>query len=405
MADTKTTLTWLLKDQVSGPAKNINTVLGKAETKATGSAGAFGKLGGAVGGFVNPTTLAIGAGVAMVGFMGGAIKAAADEKINIEKLTASLKANVPGWDGNTASIEDLISSRERLGFSDDEQRDSLAQLLAGTNDVKEAQDLQALAMDLARLKGVDLATATDAVSKANAGSTRELKALGIEVDAGASKTEVFAAIQKAAAGQAEAYAKTTAGKWEALQIKIGDLVEDVGTFLLPIMETLLDFALNDLIPALAGIADVVGPVIGGAFAVMGGIITWWVQNIITPLITVLKKVVEWARAAFGWIGDVVKAAGTVTGAVGGFIAGGNKIDYRAEGGPVQAGRPYIVGEQGPELFMPSSSGSIIPNGGAAGASMVPVQIPIIIDGREIARVVDERLYLSALTAGSSLSRS
>jgi len=36
--------------------------------------------------------------------------------------------------------------------------------------------------------------------------------------------------------------------------------------------------------------------------------------------------------------------------------------FRAMGGPVSAGRSYIVGERGPEVFMPSSSGNIIPNG-------------------------------------------
>lgn len=35
---------------------------------------------------------------------------------------------------------------------------------------------------------------------------------------------------------------------------------------------------------------------------------------------------------------------------------------RASGGPVAAGRAYLVGEQGPELFTPSMSGQIIPNG-------------------------------------------
>ena len=33
----------------------------------------------------------------------------------------------------------------------------------------------------------------------------------------------------------------------------------------------------------------------------------------------------------------------------------------AEGGPVKANQPYIVGEKGPELFMPKSAGTIIPN--------------------------------------------
>jgi hypothetical protein len=40
--------------------------------------------------------------------------------------------------------------------------------------------------------------------------------------------------------------------------------------------------------------------------------------------------------------------------------------FRAEGGPVGAGSAYVVGEKGPELFVPGASGSIIPNGAASG---------------------------------------
>ena len=53
---------------------------------------------------------------------------------------------------------------------------------------------------------------------------------------------------------------------------------------------------------------------------------------------------------------------SIPGALGGAI--GEKIGsilYRAKGGPVTGGSPYIVGEQGPELFVPSYSGSIVPN--------------------------------------------
>lgn len=39
------------------------------------------------------------------------------------------------------------------------------------------------------------------------------------------------------------------------------------------------------------------------------------------------------------------------------------VATRASGGPVSAGRPYLVGEQGPELFSPSSNGFITPSGG------------------------------------------
>ena len=33
----------------------------------------------------------------------------------------------------------------------------------------------------------------------------------------------------------------------------------------------------------------------------------------------------------------------------------------AAGGPVRAGQPYLVGERGPELFLPTASGRIVPN--------------------------------------------
>jgi TP901 family phage tail tape measure protein len=46
----------------------------------------------------------------------------------------------------------------------------------------------------------------------------------------------------------------------------------------------------------------------------------------------------------------------------------------AKGGPAKAGQPYIVGEKGPELFVPGASGTVIPNhqlsqGGGAAASV------------------------------------
>jgi phage-related minor tail protein len=41
--------------------------------------------------------------------------------------------------------------------------------------------------------------------------------------------------------------------------------------------------------------------------------------------------------------------------------GGARLGTRANGGPVSGGSPYLVGERGPELFMPSGSGTIVPN--------------------------------------------
>lgn len=49
---------------------------------------------------------------------------------------------------------------------------------------------------------------------------------------------------------------------------------------------------------------------------------------------------------------------------------------RASGGPVAAGRAYLVGERGPELFIPRASGGIVPNGGFGGGGRGPTEIVV-----------------------------
>ena len=50
------------------------------------------------------------------------------------------------------------------------------------------------------------------------------------------------------------------------------------------------------------------------------------------------------------------------------------IGGRASGGNVIAGQPYIVGERGPEMFMPGQSGTIIPNNNLGSVSIPDVKI-------------------------------
>ncbi len=47
--------------------------------------------------------------------------------------------------------------------------------------------------------------------------------------------------------------------------------------------------------------------------------------------------------------------GLATGALGGLLG----LPGRATGGPVAPGRAYVVGERGPEVFVPTSSGSVM----------------------------------------------
>jgi tape measure domain-containing protein len=50
---------------------------------------------------------------------------------------------------------------------------------------------------------------------------------------------------------------------------------------------------------------------------------------------------------------------------------------RALGGPVMGGKPYIVGESGPELFTPSTTGSITPNNQLGGGGVTNVNFTIV----------------------------
>jgi len=48
--------------------------------------------------------------------------------------------------------------------------------------------------------------------------------------------------------------------------------------------------------------------------------------------------------------------------------------FRANGGPVSAGSPYMVGERGPEMFVPSGSGKIVANDQLGGSTNVVVNV-------------------------------
>ena len=67
----------------------------------------------------------------------------------------------------------------------------------------------------------------------------------------------------------------------------------------------------------------------------------------------------------------------ITGMVSSFLTGSDVPLFggKANGGPVGAGGSYLVGERGPEIFTPSTSGTIIPNSksGGAGSGVTVVQ--------------------------------
>jgi len=61
---------------------------------------------------------------------------------------------------------------------------------------------------------------------------------------------------------------------------------------------------------------------------------------------------------------------------GSSVGGGTASSWggwaRAEGGPVSMGSPYLVGERGPELFVPNKNGNIVPDRGTGGVNNITV---------------------------------
>lgn len=79
-----------------------------------------------------------------------------------------------------------------------------------------------------------------------------------------------------------------------------------------------------------------------------------------------------AVAIKGGIGSVLGSAG---GGLAGVLTGLLGLPGRATGGPVSPGRAYLVGERGPEVFVPTTSGQVAVPGGD-GARDVRVAITI-----------------------------
>lgn len=117
-----------------------------------------------------------------------------------------------------------------------------------------------------------------------------------------------------------------------------------------------------------------------------------------PIINIIGKIAEnWdkvknaIRSAWNWAVKIAKLLykGSPLAMMinGGKWVAGKVSGKRAAGGPVSAGRSYLVGERGPEMFVPRSSGSIIPNLSLAGGMNITFAPQITIAGNADRREV------------------
>jgi len=97
-----------------------------------------------------------------------------------------------------------------------------------------------------------------------------------------------------------------------------------------------------------------------------------VTNAIMGAIEGTKSLGEVASNVFNQISRSLINYGVKAGLSGMFpwMAPALGFEERATGGPVSKSKPYLVGERGPEMFVPNSSGRIIPNNQMGGANVV-----------------------------------
>lgn len=202
------------------------------------------------------------AGVAAVGV--GAVgalawdfaDAAAEDEQAAAALSTTLRNTVRATDSQVSSVEDWITATQNsTGVMDDDLRPAFDRLVRQTGDITEAQDLMAIAMDISVGTGQDLQTVAQNLAMAEDGRVRGLQSLGIETRNAAGETLSFDEIMANAAdtfgGQMAASTETMSGQLAIAQANFATMKEELGAKLLPIMTSVAQFIVNDLIPALA----------------------------------------------------------------------------------------------------------------------------------------------------------
>jgi hypothetical protein len=304
-----------------------------------GSEKAKGALGGisveslAMGGAV-----VAGAGVAIAA-IAGMTQAAAEDRDEQAKLEQAITAAGAATATSTDQVNAAIAASQARAFTDSETRDALQSLVTATGDVTSATALLSTAQDVARFAGVDLATASDAVAKAQAGNAGALAKLIPGLDKGTSATETLANAQKLAAGQAELFASSTEGQMQIANDSFSELGETVGSAFLPI--------LDELVPAIIPIIQLLGELVTAvmppliaiikiaveAIKIIIGVLKQWLDFVfsvygaigqkLTPVLNALGPVLDGVGKAIGgvvdWIQSLLKWIGDAIGAVGRFL--------------------------------------------------------------------------------------
>lgn len=122
---------------------------------------------------------------------------------------------------------------------------------------------------------------------------------------------------------------------------------------------------------------------------------------VTLKVLVLEPLLARLRAALQAL-----SSGSGGGLAGIFAAiGGAFGGARADGGPVASGRPYLVGERGPEIFVPNVSGQVLPNGVAGGVSVTQqISISGNASPSQVRAIIAQSKHEAVREIGNQLAR-
>lgn len=313
--------------------KNSVTQGGKVSKSFDDAGGHASKFGGVLSG------IAMGVGLGLfsiaeeglsklTGVITNAGAAYEDAQTSEAQFATALKdQHIPAAKAADAAMQSNIAHFESLGFSADETRSSMALLLGQTHNLAGANTELSDAADLARLKGISLASAQNVIERAMEGSTAGLKKYGINVAKGSSQTQILADIEKAAGGQADAYAAGPAGRLAAAHqkvteemVKVGAITDQITTAVMPALADAfgnvvdavspLITQLSAQMPAIMATAGQMFDTLRGAVTGVANAIMPLVEQVIPPMLSFVQSITsdgDKMAAVLGIIGGVVLA--------------------------------------------------------------------------------------------------
>ena len=128
--------------------------------------------------------------------------------------------------------------------------------------------------------------------------------------------------------------------------------------------------------------------VGSNFEKIGESIASGVSDNLTAAIMQTKTLGEAAKSILNDLANTLVKLGVntilrgITGGAGGIFGSLPFLNF-ANGGRPPVGRPSIVGEKGPELFVPRRSGTIIPNDKLAGGGSTNINVNIDASGSSV----------------------